>query len=144
MSKFKKGSAAAKRYMAKIRRMRKSKSKSKSPIRAKTRRSSTMAKRKTKRRAASAGNILIGQAFAAGIYGASRSYLNTLLAPIMSKIPGGKYADNIVLGTVSYFLAKHGKMPMLKRIGKAGLIVESAMLGADIASGVSNTNGGVF
>lgn len=144
MVKFKKGSAAAKRFMAKLRRMRKSKSYSKkSPIRTK-RSVKYVVKRKSKRRAASAGNVLIGQAFAAGLYGASRGYLNTLLAPIMSKIPGGKYADNIVLGTVSYFLAKHGKMPMLKRIGKAGLIVESAMLGADVVSGMNNTNGGVF
>ena len=67
-------------------------------------------------------------------YGATRSYLSNAISPLTSKIPLGNYADEAVFGTLGYFMAKKGK-GFIKNAGKAILIVESASLGNQLASG---------
>jgi hypothetical protein len=84
------------------------------------------------------------------IYGAVREKASNMLTPITSKVPMGNIADELVLGTISYFLAKKGK-GMVKQIGIAGLTIESARLGEAIADGSimgnsssKSTNGYVY
>jgi len=81
-------------------------------------------------------------------YGALRSKVEQMIAPLTSKIPiGGAYVDEIVLGTAGYFMAK-GKMPVLgnnkyaKAIGKAVFIVECTRVGSGLGSQYMTNNGG--
>lgn len=74
------------------------------------------------------------------IYGAGRSYLANLAAPLTSKVPLGNYADEVVFGVAGWYLAK--KNPMgLGKIGKAMLIVEAASIGNQVVSGVTGGSG---
>lgn len=94
------------------------------------------------------GTVLGGMA-----YGAVRSKISNALAPIVTnRLTGvlGTYADEAVMGTLSYLVMKKVRNPTLKKIGFAGLAIESAMAGSQLASGLSNnslgtssnTNGG--
>jgi len=71
----------------------------------------------------------------AGIYGAGREYVSDKLSPITSKVPLGDLADEATMGVLSYFVAQ-GKIPLVnkipysKEIGKAGLTIEAARVGA--------------
>lgn len=80
------------------------------------------------------------------VYGAMRNKLNELAKPITDKMPMGlgNVADNVVLGGVSYLVSKGkipliNKIPYIKDIAKAGLIIESAMAGQDLAGNFMNT-----
>jgi len=72
-------------------------------------------------------------------YGAVRGSISNALAPWTSKIPGGQYTDEIAMAALSYFAAK-GKIPLLNKwkfsrtLGKAGMMIEAAMLGEQIGS----------
>lgn len=88
-------------------------------------------------------NIIIGGA----AYGAGRQYIAKAVEPITSKIPLGNYADNVVMGALSYFVAKGkipliNKIPMSKEIGRAGLYIESAMLGSELLNKTTGTTSG--
>lgn len=77
-------------------------------------------------------------------YGALREKLNEIVTPITSKIPLGYTADNIVLGGISYLLMKGkipliNKIPLTRQIGRAGLTIESALLGQDLMKGTIKT-----
>jgi hypothetical protein len=79
-------------------------------------------------------------------YGFGRDFVSSKLAPVTAKIPGGVYADNIMMGAVSWALAKGkipfaNKLPLMRKIGRAGLIIESAMLGEDIRRGTNFGSG---
>jgi len=115
----------------------------------KTRGVKIMAKRrsfkKTVKRAHKKAKLgLMYDIISGGVYGASRAKVNTMLLPLTSKLPFqmGDYADNAVMGVLSWALAK-GKIPMInkfpiaRKIGKAGLIVESAMAGSDLMNNYS-------
>lgn len=84
---------------------------------------------------------LMTTALCAGVYGAARPYIEQTINPYTSKIPVvGNYADELVLGTAGYFLAK-GKMPFLKgkvarSAGLAILTIESARVGSGLAQGM--------
>ena len=75
-------------------------------------------------------------------YGAVRGYMNNLLAPLTAKVPLGAYADEAVLLSASYLIAK-GKIPFLNKvkitrdIGKAGMMIEGASIGQMLMSGVN-------
>jgi hypothetical protein len=103
-----------------------------------------MPKRKSYRRRARSGLGDMGMIVGGMAYGAARSKLSSLVSPITSKIPLGYTADNIVLGGISYLLMK-GKIPFLNKIkmtrniGKAGLILESALLGSEVISGTAGS-----
>lgn len=92
-------------------------------------------------------NLLI-TAGAAAVYGGLRQRIETWIAPVTSKVPLGGYSDEILLGTLGYFMAK-GKIPVVngkvgKSIGKAVMIIEAARIGSGIAGqmfgGVQSTN----
>jgi len=81
------------------------------------------------------------------IYGAGRQSLVNLAQPLTSMLPMGQYADELVLGTAGYFMAKKGR-GIFKDAGMAMLAVESASLGAQLAGGLigggGNSGGGAF
>jgi len=74
------------------------------------------------------------------IYGALREKASNALAPLTNKIPLGNIADEVVLGVASYFLAKKGS-GLVREIGKAGLVIESARIGEAIVNGQLSLGG---
>ena len=111
----------------------KTRTKVRSKLKIKRRRSSPMARRKkSKVRRNKSYGLLATTVLPGFAYGAARATVSKWLAPLTAKIPGGKYADNILMGTVGWLVSKYGRVPLLKRVGKAGLLVESAFLGADV------------
>lgn len=66
-------------------------------------------------------------------YGAGRGYLVNLASPLTSRLPLGNFADELVLGTAGYFMAKKGR-GLVRNAGLAMLTVESASLGSQIVS----------
>ena len=93
-------------------------------------RSFTNFKRRTKRAMSKPEAVIVPSM----VYGGLREKASNLLSPISSKIPFGSIADEITMGFASYMLAKKGK-GMLKKVGIAGLTIESARLGEAIADG---------
>ena len=99
-------------------------------------------KRRSFSRSSSSGmSGIIGKVTASILYGASRQWLSEKLQPLTEKVPGGVYADNLVLGGLSYALATGkipgiNKIPMARDIGQSGLIVESALLGVDLKNNI--------
>ena len=101
-------------------------------------------KARAKRRSGSksSNGIKILDVYAIG-YGAVRQYLAQLVQPLTSKLPFGGLADNIVMGAVNYGAYKFIPMPMVKEIAKKGLIIENAMVGAELVGMVQgNTSSG--
>lgn len=93
-----------------------------------------------RRRASKSGsteNLLITAA-AAGVYGATRPYIEQWIQPVTSKIPLGGYADEVALGTLGYFMAKGklGSNKFVKSAGKAMLIIEAARVGSGVSQGM--------
>lgn len=69
------------------------------------------------------------------MYGLARPQVAKLLSPISSKIPMGQYADELIMGVLSWQIAK-GKVPMIpKNVGLSGLAIESFVVGQDVGSG---------
>lgn len=85
----------------------------------------------------------LGKYVGAAIYGGVREKLSDALVPVTSKIPLGNLSDEAgMIGVL--FLAKKfagGKVPLVKDIADAGLLIESARVGATIASGQLNLGG---
>lgn len=100
--------------------------------------------KKAKRRAKSAMSKPGAVIIPAMAYGALRSKMAVALTPVLSKIPGGNVADEIGMGLLSYMVAKKGK-GMVKKVGIAGLTIESARAGEALISGgigaVAGNNG---
>jgi len=101
---------------------------------------------RTKRRRKTSTGGMLATVAGGFSYGAGRQYLSNWLTPFTARVPFGRYADNLVLGTVSW-LAALGKIPFLnqlpfsRKVGMAGLMMESAFVGMDVTSGLmSNTN----
>ena len=101
---------------------------------------------KNVRRPGTSANLMT-LAISAAAYGAVRPKVEELINPYTSKIPlVGNYADEIVLGTVGYLLAK-GKMPVFKgkvakQAGMAILVLESARVGGGLAQGMMPSSTG--
>jgi len=151
MVKLKKGSQAAKNYMAKIRAkigrtrtlIKSNRSIKKMPRR---RRSRRYARARSFRRGHKTGLGVTGIVLGGGIYGALRSYISGAIAPLTSKIPLGNLADNIGMGVISYFAYKKGS-GIIKNAGMIGLGIESAMAAADLTgsvTGAGNGGGNIF
>lgn len=70
-------------------------------------------------------------------YGALRAKMAQLIAPVTDKIPFGNYADELGMGLVSYFAAKKG-IGIVKKLGIAGLTIESAQVGQQLMAGGFN------
>ena len=90
-------------------------------------------KAKSKRRSKATTNPLSMILPAMG-YGAVRGKVSQLIQPVTSKIPFGNLADEIGMGVLSYYAAKKGK-GMVKKLGQAGLIIESAQAGQTLVAG---------
>lgn len=81
---------------------------------------------------------LIGGAMA---YGAGREWLSAKLQPLTAPVAGvaGNYADEVVLGTLGYFLMK-GKIPLankvgvMRDVGRAMVVIEAARIGQSVIS----------
>jgi hypothetical protein len=137
MARFKKGSAAAKAYMAKIRGMT-SHSKKRGANNVARKRRSFSRRRVSRRRYGRSNNgmswskILIG----GGLYGAARAPLAAVTTPLVQKVgivPSG-YEDEVGNAIVSYLAMKYGS-GMIRDIGHAGLIVETARVASSVSSG---------
>jgi hypothetical protein len=151
MAKFKKGSAEARRFMAKIRGMRKGKTIKRSSTSKRDERGANRQMVKRKRRASRrVGRVsrrgrrsktkkdgLMGLIVGGAIYGVGRSYVATAVNPISSMLPLGSLNDNVTMGLLSYLLMKNTS-GVLSNVGKAGLFVESS-----IASNELLTQGGI-
>lgn len=105
------------------------------------------AKRKgrSSKRSSGMGN-LTGLMLGAAVYGAGREWVSNKIQPITSKIPAGQYADEVGLGVLSYFVAS-GKIPLINKIpysreiGRAGLTIEAARIGAGIGGQYLSSGG---
>ncbi|MBR9702596.1 hypothetical protein GOV10_01040 [Candidatus Woesearchaeota archaeon] len=98
---------------------------------ARTRRAVSRVKRTVKR---ATKDPLMTVAVPSAIYGALRSRVSNALTPITEKVPLGSIADELVMGGASYLLAKNAK-GIAKKIGMAGLTIESARLGEAVSDG---------
>jgi len=109
------------------------------------RRASFTKKRRTTRHKRSSFLGGLTPVIAAAGYGALREKIADIMSPLTSKIPIAGYADEIGLGVVSYLLA-HKKIPVIKKFsiaadfGKAGLMIEAARLGSEIANQKFNSS----
>lgn len=114
-----------------------------------TRRGVTMPRRRKSRRSfrrmSSGGlkpmQVLIG----GGIYGAVRSKLSNLLAPITSKVPLGTIGDEAVLFVAAQQLGKRMRDKTIKSVASAAMAVEAARIGEAMIDGSAfgtSSNGG--
>jgi len=121
-------------------------------------RSHTMAKhKKSYSKKQSFMSSAVGTLLAGAIYGAARTKLEAPMANAISKIPyvgtmiPADKLDNVGFGLFSYLMSK-GKIPFINKIdgsrqlGKAGLVAEGVLLGAEFATkGLSfNSNGSMI
>lgn len=81
--------------------------------------------------------VLIG----GGAYGAVRSKVSDLLAPVTSRIPLGSIADEVGMFALAYLAHKKGGK-MLKNVAMAGMAVEAARMGEALISGSAFSSGG--
>lgn len=98
------------------------------------------------RRKKSSGNPLVKTAMGAVAYGFGRQYVSNQVAQLTNKIglPGiaGEMSDEIGMLALSWALAK-GKIPLLNKVsfmrdaGKAGVAIESAIIGRQLAGRVN-------
>ena len=155
MAKLKKGSAAAKAWGRKMKRLRnKPKSKrrkSSNLIKSKPKRRMAKRRKTTKKRSSKRSASLFGinsaKAISAMIYGAIRMKTSSAIAPYASKIPLGNISDEAGMLVVTTL----GKKYLFKRAGTmrdaltAGQTIELARVGEAIISGnVGNIFGGLF
>lgn len=150
MAKLKKGSAAAKAWGRKMKRLRnKPRRKSKStPMRrkkTKLRKRNTMAKKRKTRRSktASIWGINTSKAMAAALYGAIRARASVALSPYTSKIPAGAVADEVGMVVAAQLVKKmvFKKAGIVREALTAGQAIEFARIGEAISSGQLNLGG---
>jgi len=84
---------------------------------------------------------LVGQAVGAMAYGAIRERMSIALDPIAQRLPFGQYADEAVMIGANYLVATGkvpllNKVPMLRNVAKAGLMIEAARFGEQITRGM--------
>ena len=131
MARLKKGSAAAKAWGAKMRRLRNPKRKKTSTHKRrktiKRRKTRPMAKRKVRRR--SKTNKIFGlnvtKMLAAGLYGAGSGKISQLLSPLTLKLPFGAISDEV---------GKYAALEMAKKffLKQAGVLRDAATIGQHI------------
>lgn len=68
------------------------------------------------------------------LYGAVRSKMSDLLAPLTSRIPLGVVADEVGVGIFDYFVTTNTS-GLISDVAKKGLTIENARLGEAIADG---------
>ena len=166
MAKIKKGSAAAKAWGRKMKRLRsgtaspkpKSSTTKYKPKRTMAKRRYTKSKRRAAKKSASFFGISLGKATAAMLYGAMRAKTSNLLAPYTSKLPLGNIGDEVGMIAASVAAKKYvfKKAGVLRDALNAGQTIELARIGDAAASGDLNlpfltggaaapsTNGNIF
>jgi len=107
-----------------------------------TRGKTKMARKHKGKRSGSGSGNLMGVMVGGAVYGAGRTYLSNLVAPVTSQMPGGVLADNLVLGAVCYFAAKKIKNKTIKNIARSGLAIEAALAGQDLVASGFNLSAG--
>lgn len=88
-----------------------------------------------RRRSSSTSNKPMKKIVGGAIYGAARGTVSRFLQPITSRVPLGNYADEAGMLVLSYMAAKGKFGSNFKEVGSAGLYIESAVIGNDLASG---------
>jgi len=69
-------------------------------------------------------------------YGAARSYVSQLIAPLTSKIPLiGNLSDEVGMGFVDWMIAKNTR-GFISEVAKKGLVIENARVGEGIVGGI--------
>lgn len=92
----------------------------------------------------SKGNTnVITLALAGAVYGVGRPYIENMIPEQVSSFANG-YGDELILGTAGYFMAKGklGNNSMIKDLGKAVLVIESARIATGLMSGSKTTTSG--
>jgi hypothetical protein len=78
----------------------------------------------------------------AALYGAFRERISTALQPITGKLPFGEYADEVGM-FITLWAAKRfigNKVPMVRDVANAGMLIEAARVGSGLASGMGATS----
>lgn len=101
-----------------------------------TKRGDKVARRKRRTSSRTTGTlrpmqVLIG----GGIYGALRSKLSNLLAPVTSKVPLGTIGDEAVLFVAAQQLGKRMRDKTIKSVSNAAMAVEAARIGEALSDG---------
>lgn len=79
----------------------------------------------------------------AGAYGAIRENISLRLTPLTARIPLGNIADEAGMLGLNYIIGRFvgRKIPLIKPITTAGMIIESARIGQAVAMGAVNLGG---
>lgn len=150
MARFKKGSAAAIAWGRRMKRLRSSKTKSRSsPIRrsiTKRRTRSTMArKRKVSRRSRSMSiwGINLGRGGSAGLYGAVRARMSNFVRQYTARLPLGVVGDEVGMIIALQALKKFAfkKAGVMRTAASIGQDIEFARIGEAVATGQLNLGG---
>jgi len=91
--------------------------------------------RRSKRVGSSNGSLLMTVG-ASALYGFGRSKLSALTAQYIPAF-AGQYTDEVVLGTLGWYMSKKGGM--IGALGKSALIIESASIGNQLGSSLMGT-----
>jgi len=85
------------------------------------------------------------------IYGGTRQFISNSLSRWTAKIPLGRFADELVLGSLAYYGSKKLKSKFWKNYARSALVVESARVGQGVignlgalARGSTSTSGTLF
>ena len=122
----------------------------------KSRRGVKMAKKRKKRSYRRSGKIVsgvMGTLLGAAVYGGLRARLSNMVSPLTAKIPLGNIADEVAMLGVGYGAKKlvGHKVPLVKQIANAGMLIEAARIGEatatgqlGITNGASTSSGNIF
>lgn len=96
-------------------------------------------KKRRSSRSNGGGSDATGLILAGALYGAGRPYIERVMPSQISNALGG-YGDEAVLGVAGYFAAKGklGNNKLIKNIGKAALVIESARVAGSFTAGMTN------
>jgi hypothetical protein len=80
---------------------------------------------------------IIGTVVSAGVYGAFREKLSNWTRTYTSMIPMGNISDEVGLGLLCILGKRYlgNRVPMVKDVFNAGLVIESARIGEAVANG---------
>lgn len=96
-----------------------------------------------RRRSSSSGGLGT-QLLGAGVYGVGRGYLAKIVEPMMTKVLGntlGSVADNVGMLGANYILHRFIKNNMVRKVTKAGMLIEAAQIGQELAAGKMTLDG---
>lgn len=94
-------------------------------------------KRHRSRSRGSGAKADLGALLGAGVYGALRNRISSAVAPLTSRIPFGGIADEIGMLGINWAARRFigGRVPLVKDMAKAGMLIEAASIGNALAGG---------